>query len=207
MFWATKRLETDGWAKRNLITLGTNRPKFSVLISILVLTGCGAKDPNLNSWSHIGDAEWTSTTDITKSTNQFGSGFLVSTELYANFELTVEFRPDAAVNSGVLVRCQDPEDIALSNCYEINIWDRHPNQDYRTGAIVTHSIPPFVHLDSVGKWNRYRIIANGDKLRVWLNDKLTAKMSKAKLSSGYIALQSAGGKIEFRNLSIKTNPK
>ena len=32
-------------------------------------------------------------------------------------------------------------------------------------------------------------------------------MSKAKLSSGYIALQSAGGKIELRNLSIKTNPK
>jgi len=59
----------------------------------------------------------------------------------------------------------------------------------------------------VGKWNRYRIIANGDKLSVWLNDKLTAKMSKAKLSSGYIALQSAGGKIEFRSLSIKTNPK
>ena len=70
MFWATNRLETDGCTKRNLVLMATNQPMFCALISILVLTGCVAKDPNLNSWSHIGDAEWTSITDITKSTNQ-----------------------------------------------------------------------------------------------------------------------------------------
>ncbi|MBT5444958.1 MAG: DUF1080 domain-containing protein, partial [Gammaproteobacteria bacterium] len=112
--------------------------------------------------------------------------------------------PDATVNSGVLIRCQDPEDIALSNCYEINIWDLHPNQDYRTGAIVIHSSPPFVHLNSVEKWNQYRIIARGDKLSVWLNEELTAAMATAEFDRGHIALQSAGGKVQFRNLSIKT---
>ena len=174
------------------------------LISILALAGCVASAPNLGRWSQTGDANWISTDGITKSTNQSGAGFLVSTELYDDFELTVEFKPDATVNSGVLVRCQDPQDIALSNCYEINIWDLHPNQDYRTGAIVIHSIPPFVHLNSVGKWNQYRIIARGDKLSVWLNEELTAAMATAEFNRGHIALQSAGGKVQFRNLSIKT---
>ena len=174
------------------------------LISILVLAGCVASAPDLGRWSQTGDANWISTAGITKSTNQSGTGFLVSTELYDDFELTVEFKPDATVNSGVLVRCQDPEDIALSNCYEINIWDLHPNQGYRTGAIVIHSSPPFVHLNSVEKWNQYRIIARGDKLSVWLNEELTAAMATAEFDRGHIALQSAGGKVQFRNLSIKT---
>jgi hypothetical protein len=178
--------------------------KISTLISILVLAGCTVSAPNPESWSRTGDANWISINGITKSTNQSGTGFLVSTEQYDDFELTVEFKPDAVVNSGVLVRCQDPKDIALSNCYEINIWDLHPNQDYRTGAIVIHSIPPLTHLDSVGKWNQYRIIAQGNKISVWLNEQLTARMSNAEFRSGHIALQSVGGTIQFRNLSIKT---
>lgn len=187
-----------------LVEIATYSMRLLTLISILVLAGCVASVPNLDSWSQTGDANWISTAGITKSTNQSGTGFLVSTKQYDDFELTVEFKPDATVNSGVLVRCQEPEDIALSNCYEINIWDQHPNQDYRTGAIVIHSIPPFVHLNSVGKWNQYRIIARGDKLSVWLNEELTAGMTTAEFSRGHIALQSAGGKVQFRNLSIKT---
>ena len=187
-----------------LAQIATDSMRLLTLISILVLAGCVASAPNLDSWSQTGDANWISTAGITKSTDQSGTGFLVSTELYDDFELTIEFKPDTTVNSGVLVRCQDPEDIALSNCYEINIWDLHPNQDYRTGAIVIHSIPPFVHLNSVGKWNQYRIIARGDKLSVWLNEELTAGMTTAEFSRGHIALQSAGGKVQFRNLSIKT---
>ena len=174
------------------------------LTLILVLAGCVANAPNLDSWSQAGDANWISTAGITQSTNQSGTGFLVSTEPYDDFELTVEFKPDATVNSGVLIRCQDPDDIALSNCYEINIWDQHPNQDYRTGSIVIHSIPPLVHLNSVEKWNQYRIIAIGNKLSVWLNEEFTAEMNTAEFSRGHIALQSIGGKIQFRNLSIKT---
>ena len=190
-----------------LAQIATDSMRLLTLISILVLAGCVASAPNLDSWSQTGDANWISTAGITKSTNQSGTGFLVSTELYDDFELTIEFKPDTTVNSGVLVRCQDPEDIALSNCYEINIWDLHPNQDYRTGAIVIHSIPPFVHLNSVGKWNQYRIIARGDKLSVWLNEELTAGMTTAEFSRGHIALQSAGGKVQFRNLSIKSITK
>lgn len=189
------------------MTLAVDLMKVLTPIAILLLLSCVASVPKLDSWSRTGDANWTSIADITKSTNQSGSGFLVSTGLYADFELNVEFKPDIAVNSGVLVRCQDPQDIALSNCYEINIWDMHPNQDYRTGAIVLHSAPPYAHLDTVGHWNQYRILAKGNDISVWLNQKATAKMTNAAFSNGHIALQSAGGTIQFRNLSIKTIPQ
>ena len=177
------------------------------LTLILVLAGCVANAHRLDSWSQSGDANWVAIDGIIKSTNQSGTGFLVSPRLYDDFELKVEFKPDASVNAGVLIRCQKPDDIALSNCYEINIWDLHPNQDYRTGAIVIHSVPPFVHLNSVEKWNQYRIVAMGNKLSVWLNEELTAKMTTAEISSGHIALQSVGGKVQFRNISIKTLTK
>jgi hypothetical protein len=59
----------------------------------------------------------------------------------------------------------------------------------------------------VGNWNQYRIIARGDKLSVWLNEELTAGMTNAEFRSGHIALQSASGKVQFRNLSIKTIPE
>jgi hypothetical protein len=178
--------------------------RFLTLTLILVLAGCVAKAHNLDSWSQSGDANWVAIEGIIRSTNQSGTGFLVSPRLYDDFELKVEFKPDVSVNAGVLIRCQDPDDIALSNCYEINIWDQHPNQDYRTGSIVIHSIPPLVHLNSVGKWNQYRIIAIGNKLSVWLNEQLTAEMNTAEFSGGHIALQSVGGEVQFRNLSIKT---
>jgi hypothetical protein len=59
----------------------------------------------------------------------------------------------------------------------------------------------------VEKWNQYRIVAMGNKLSVWLNEELTAKMTTAEISSGHIALQSVGGKVQFRNISIKTLTK
>ncbi len=181
--------------------------KLKILFLILALSGCATNHPTLDSWSRIGDANWIATNNTATSTNESGTGFLVSANRFDNFELTVEFKPDTKVNSGILVRCQDPLSIAPTNCYEINIWDSHPNQDYRTGAIVIHSYPPFEHLDSVDQWNQYRIVAQENKINVWLNGQLTARMTNADVSTGHIALQSTGGAIQFRNLSIKTIPK
>lgn len=181
--------------------------KVKILFPILALSACAANHPTLDSWSRVGDANWIATNKTATSTNESGTGFLVSTSRFDNFELTVDFRPDVKVNSGILVRCEDPFTIKPTNCYEINIWDSHPNQDYRTGAIVIHSNPPYEHLDSVDRWNQYRIVAQGKEIKVWLNDQLTATMTNADVRTGHIALQSAGGAIQFRNLSIKTIPK
>jgi len=69
-----------------------------------------------------------------------GAGFVITKNTFKNFVLTLEFNPDSTINSGVFVRCKDQQ-MSFSNCYEINIWDLHPDQDNRTGAVVARVIP------------------------------------------------------------------
>ena len=135
--------------------------------------------------------------------SESATGFLVSPRAYRNFEMNLDFMPDETVNSGILIGCKDPNSINLDNCYEINIWDDHPNQEFRTGAIVLHGSPPLTQIESKTKWNSYRITFHDKRIIVWLNEQLTAETISAEPRSGFVALQSIGGKVQFRNLKIK----
>lgn len=130
---------------------------------------------------------------------------LVSMARYRNFILEIEFNPDVRVNSGVFVRCQDPADITANNCYEANIWDQHPRQEFRTGSIVMRFAPPLVHVATINKWNSMQIKAIDDLVEVRVNGVMTARLEDADLSEGYLALQWGGeGHIRFRNISLQT---
>lgn len=163
-----------------------------------MLAGCTTTDLQ---WQAQGDAGWQTDNELV-SLNPTGEGYLVSRGVYDNFELTAEFQPDETVNSGILIRCQDRNDITPLSCFEINIWDDHPNQDYRTGAIVIHAAPPLAQLETIGQWNTYRIVAKGPVIEAWLNGVLTARLSSADLSEGFIALQSQNGLVAFRNVKL-----
>ena len=130
-----------------------------------------------------------------------GSGYLISTDRYTDFILTLQFNPDKDVNSGVFIRCPNG-DVSATGCYEINIWDDHTNQDFRTGAIVTHG-KPLVTLYSVNQWNDYKIKAKGNRIEVWLNGEKTADLRDDKSSNGHIALQVLNGTVQFRNVFVK----
>ena len=170
-----------------------------IILSLLILAGCAIQTPD---WTASGSADWQIGETLT-SGNPEGDGYLLSDAIYADFELTIEFKPDASVNSGILIRCQDRDDITPLTCLEINIWDNHPNQDFRTGAIVIHAAPPLVQMDSVGRWNTYRIVARGPVVEAWLNGVLTARLDDAALTEGFIALQSQNGEVSFRNAKIR----
>jgi hypothetical protein len=62
-----------------------------------------------------------------------GSGFLVSKKSYTDFQIRAEFWADPAANSGIFIRCTDPQKISSKNSYEINIYDKRPDPDYGTG--------------------------------------------------------------------------
>jgi hypothetical protein len=177
-------------------------------LAFSLLNGCSHLESNrysqLQNWIALGDAGWENIDQQLVSTNAQGAGFLVSRSSWDDFELNLEFNPGETVNSGIFIRCQDPNDITPTNCYEINIWDDHPQQAYRTGAIVIHASPPLAHLTTVGQWNHYRIIAAGEQVKVWLNDTLTASFSEAELSSGHLALQSKHGQVRFRNIRVSS---
>ena len=161
-------------------------------------------DESLSGWSEVGNAKWQAENGEISASAGGEDGMLISLRSYDNFGLTLEFKPDAKVNSGVFLRCQDAENISPLTCYEVNIWDNHPRQEFRTGSIVTQAFPPLVHIDTIGKWNRLEISALGDTLAVRVNGVETASLVDSTHRSGSIALQRwEGGEIRFRNVMIE----
>lgn len=55
------------------------------------------------------------------------------------------------------------------------------------------------------KWNTLRIRSEGQSIKIWVNDKLTADVTDKRFASGSIALQhhGKGGLHRFRNINIR----
>ncbi len=179
-----------------------------VILNCLILGSCKPSQElflptDTHSWTQIGNATWTNHQGEWIGDVREGAGFLLFNDTFGDFTLELEFYPDSTINSGVFVCCRNQE-INPTNCYEINIWDLHPIQTYRTGAIVTRA-NPLRNKKTIGKWNRYRISKEGKRLRVWLNGSLTADLKEGNLGDGQIAIQASGtGMIRFRNIRIRT---
>ena len=139
-----------------------------------------------------------------------GAGFLVTKEPYKDFQLRVEFWADEDTNSGIFIRCSDPNKITAENAYEVNIYDKRPDPSYGTGAIVNVAkVEPMPK--AAGKWNTYEITAKGAQFTVVLNGQTTVNNAQdTKHASGPIALQFAPGVvkdkgvIKFRKVEIRT---
>jgi hypothetical protein len=131
-----------------------------------------------------------------------GMGFLVSKNSYTDFQVHAEFWVDDNANSGVFIRCADPQKVTADNCYEVNVFDKRPDPTYGTGAI-TNIAKPSVFLKAGGKWNTFDITAQGPHLVVVLNGTKTVDTQNSKLPSGPIALQAFAGVVKFRKVQIK----
>ncbi len=173
------------------------------LFALLLLTaaGCSTLMTNpLSGWRSVGDADWASNEGTIIATG--GDGYIVMDVEHTSYDFIVEFDVDESINSGLFVHCQDEADISPVTCYEINIWDNHPNQNYRTGAIVTH-VRPFTRIDTLGQWNRYRISVRPDRIDAYLNDFLVSSLEQPALAGGFIAIQRfLEGEARFRNIAV-----
>ena len=176
----------------------------------LALAACTAspKSPqpaDLSRWLRIGTTPWTVEAAEASVGPSDAVGFLVSPRSYTDFRLRVEFWVEDDTNSGVFVRCLKPRtvpDLNPDDCYEVNIWDNHPNQDFRTGSIVKLATPVVI-VDTLDRWNQLEIEARGDTLAVRVNGAQTAVLKTATRTSGYVGLQYAGkNRLRFRNLII-----
>ncbi|MFT5573405.1 MAG: hypothetical protein ACI9FR_002340 [Cryomorphaceae bacterium] len=181
--------------------------KTKIIIVLLTITviSCATytKHSELDAWTELGDVNWSSKNGVTESIIDSGEGFLVSTKKYSNFLLEIDFYPTAEVNSGIFIACQNPQKLSFTDCHEINIWDNHPKQEYRTGAIVAKVFPPLVQIHTLDKWNTYSIRIDKGNVTVHLNGIHTAQLNNEELGAGYLAVQKAeGGQIKFRNLRI-----
>jgi hypothetical protein len=168
---------------------------------------------SLDNWNKVGDADWQIEDGAVVADK--GNGFLVSKDSYGDFQLRAEFWVDDDANSGIFIRCTDPEKVTGKTAYEVNIWDKRPDPTYGTGAIVdVAKVSPMPK--SAGKWNVYEITAKGPTFTVVLNGQKTVDGAQdSKFASGRIALQhglglkddkgvaSDKGVVKFRKVEIK----
>jgi hypothetical protein len=155
----------------------------------------------MEHWNSIGDANWRIEQGSVQADK--GNGFLVSKNSYTDFQIRAEFWVDADANSGIFIRCSDPQKITATNSYEVNIFDKRPDPSYGTGAIV--NLAKVVPMPKAGgKWNVYEITAKGSRFFVTLNGQRTVDgVQDSKHARGPIALQYASGVVKFRKVQIR----
>jgi hypothetical protein len=156
---------------------------------------------SLKGWNVVGNANWEVADGAIQASQ--GTGFLVTPASYGDFQITLEFWVTDDANSGVFIRCQDPKTINAMNAYEVNIYDKRPDQTYRTGGIVDVAKPASVVMTG-GRWNSFDISAQGSRLKVTLNGMSMVDMDHKGHTRGPIALQYGAGTVKFRNVRIRT---
>jgi 3-keto-disaccharide hydrolase len=156
---------------------------------------------SLDSFNPIGNANW----KIAEGTVQadMGTGFLVSKASYGDFEFKADFWVTDDANSGVFIRCENPAQVTAMNAYEVNIFDKRPDQTYRTGAIVDVAKPMNMTMTTGNKWNTIEITAKGPRMTVAINGTPMVDAQDTKHARGPIALQYGAGTVKFRNVQIR----
>ena len=155
---------------------------------------------NLSAFNPVGDANWQLMDGVVQANK--GTGFLVTKASYGDFQLKVEFWVDDDANSGVFIRCEDPKQITAMNAYEVNVYDKRPDQTYATGAIVDVA-KPLTPMKAGGKWSTFEITAQGPHMVVIMNGTKTVDVQNSAHARGPIALQYGAGTVKFRNVQIK----
>ena len=147
-----------------------------------------------------------------------GAGRYLTTERdFADFELHLEYRTVAGADSGIYLR----------GVPQVQIWDTtEAGGKWGIGAKLgsgglwnnaegTPGRDPLVHADRpFGEWNRVRVIMIGERVTVWLNDRVVVDDARMQNlfkdpnpmpipRSGPIQLQTHGGEISWRRLWIR----
>jgi len=156
---------------------------------------------SLKGWDVVGNANWTVADGAVQAT--MGTGFLVTPQSYTDFQITADFWVTDDANSGIFIRCDDAKTINAMNAYEVNIFDKRPDQSYRTGAIVDVAKPLTV-VNTGGKWNTIDITARGPRMTVLINGEKMVDVQDTKHARGPIALQYGAGTVKFKNVRLKT---
>jgi hypothetical protein len=184
--------------------------------SILALAGCATEGPSkggwvtlldgtsMNGWYTIGNGNWRIEGGAAVADKLTGkaAGFLVTDKMYRDFELKAEFWVSDDANSGIYMRCGNPQVINDKICYEANIFDQRKDPTYGTGALV-HIAKVVPMPKAGGKWNTYEISVKGNHIVLILNGVKTVDVKDDKFKEGRIGLQYAAGVVKFRKVQIR----
>lgn len=157
-----------------------------------------------SEWDRVGETNWRVENGaiVADKLTSETLAHLVTRTKYKDFQVYVEFWASDDANSGIFIRCSDPENVSSRTCYEANIFDRRQDSTYGTGAIVD-----FVEVNPMpragGKWNTFEITAKGRHITVVLNGEKTAELHNGLFTEGPFTLQHGAGVIKFRKVAVK----
>ena len=146
------------------------------------------------------------------------NGYMRTNKSYADYHLHLEWRWAAEpANSGVLLHIHG-EDKLWPICIENQLWsgnagdlvlinwtgitvDGEDKADPNTQYVVIPKQQPSSEKPA-GQWNCYDIVCDGGTITSTVNGVLQNSGTRASVTSGPIGLQSEGGPIEFRNITL-----
>jgi hypothetical protein len=164
---------------------------------------------DLTGWMYLGKGPGTFSVEDGAIHYKGGNGWLCYTvKEYKDFELRCDFKLiKKGGDGGIFFRAS--KDAAgganwPSKRYELQVKD-YAEQGRLWGA------PYKLDKDKVAKvrkplgtWETYRLVVQGDKVEVFLNDELVTTSDGAKRQeAGFIGLQAEGGEQAFRNLRVR----
>jgi hypothetical protein len=185
----------------------------------------GPRHP-LDLWNGKDLTGWTAVTDKDKDASETWSvkdgvivctgkprGYLRTNDVYKDYRLRLQWRwTDKPGNSGVFVHGSE-EDKVWPHCYEAQLASGNAGElranggalFTKTSTAAEKSRPKLAGSSerTPGEWNDYEIVCKGGRVELTVNGVRQNALEKATLKSGWIALQSEGGAIEFRAITLE----
>jgi HEAT repeat protein len=134
---------------------------------------------------------------------------LCSARDYADFELLVDWKIEAGGDSGLYLRGSP----------QVQIWDAAANPA-GSGGLYNNQKGKSLPLEKadrpVGEWNSFRVVMIGERVSVYLNDKLVVdntalenywERDRTIYPSGQVELQAHGNPLCFKNVFIREIPR
>lgn len=161
------------------------------------------------------DATWSISNGVIRCTGK-PFGYLMTQQSYADYKLHVEYRwsgESENQNSGIFIHKSGPDNFFLPKAIEtqlkkgsagdfvllsqatLNGVENKGNKSIKKMAESTEK--------AMGEWNSVDIIVKGNTIRSSVNGTLQNEGRDIYTDAGNICLQSEGGPIEFRNITIE----
>lgn len=161
-------------------------------------------------------ATWSVTNGVIHCTGR-PTGYLRTTQRYSNCVVAVEWRfvkvAPKADNTGVLVYMQLPDKV-WPRCIQNQGRSRHQgdlfvmagveckeHQGLDANTPVPMQDPP--NENPIGQWDTNVTVCAGSTVLAFINGKFMNKITGCTVSSGFIGIQSEGGDIDIRRISVE----